>query len=345
MSEFIRKITGIGGSSNVNYIPVVHYCICESAAEDEIKEAVWVGNSDGTTADEAGLDLYPGLTLAVYFLHGIGSADSDTQFKLKLQNTAAKLIKTDGDSILNHVYENSVVVFTYDETCYRVVNGITGAQADDLLSDILARIDSATEGVVQLPFGDEGYAYMVGDEDQPIYVAGKEARAISGTFGSETNPIWLNAGHFTASTVTVGSDTLPLKMVDGALTPVSAALATQAALNDEIDRAQNAEEALSDRIDNLTDNYHNGGTYTFESTSGASGLNASITGNNIADITLHLPIYYGTGTPTITANIPVGAIYIELPIVNVENEFEFEPIPLEGGDIIDPVNPTVPVVS
>ena len=91
MSDFIRKITGIGGTNNVNYIPVVYYCVCDTPAmgsSNYIKEAKWYGSSDGniTESATANIELYNGLIVAVLFTKGLGNNTWTTgsDYKLKI---------------------------------------------------------------------------------------------------------------------------------------------------------------------------------------------------------------------------------------------------------------------
>ncbi len=91
MSDFIRKITGIGATDNVNYIPVVFYCICDTNADTLAKTAKWVGKSDGNTVNGA-IKLYKGLAVAVLFVNGFGESNSSSGniYTLNIDGTGAK---------------------------------------------------------------------------------------------------------------------------------------------------------------------------------------------------------------------------------------------------------------
>ena len=68
----IRKITGVGGITNTHYIPVIYYCVCHSAASDQIKTADWVGMSNGEEVSPDDFELYNGMAIAVLFEEGFG---------------------------------------------------------------------------------------------------------------------------------------------------------------------------------------------------------------------------------------------------------------------------------
>lgn len=78
MSEIIREITGIGATNNVNYIPIVHYCVCNSGTNKEIQEARWIGKSDEpyeVTVSPGKFNYYEGMTVAVLFTDGFNLED------------------------------------------------------------------------------------------------------------------------------------------------------------------------------------------------------------------------------------------------------------------------------
>ena len=280
MSEMIRKITGIGDNLT-HYIPVVYYCVCSDAANEIIKNANWIGNSDGTEVSPNEFELYEGMTFAVLFENGFGIEENPPTegFKFKVYNNEAKRLIREGDALLKKVNPNSVVMLSYDGENFRLVGGVSGAQLDELREEILGSY-SDYQGMIVLKGGEFNDETATGDVDQPIYVNNSQVVPINSTYGSSTNPIWMNSGHFTpsdatvgsvstpiylhdgditASTITIGSNIIPLKMVNGALTPVAAALATEANLNalsgalqDEVERAQQAESDLAGDISSLS---------------------------------------------------------------------------------------------
>ena len=69
---------------------------------------------------------------------------------------------------------------------------------------------------------------------------------------------------------------------------------------------------LSKFMSSTDDKYHNSGSYTFGAGSSATGgLTTIIRGNNVSDITLNIPIYWGINTPSLTGK-PKGALYIQI---------------------------------
>ena len=206
MSELIRKITGIGGPDEVNYIPVIHYCICDSAADENIKEAKWIGNSNGTEASPNDFELYKGINIAVLFKNGFGieTPSPEVGFSLKIDNNEPKpMIRQEEDVNLDKLNANTVVLFIYDGTVFRMVNGISSAQFDDLKESLNGQISDLRNSMVQKS-GENHDEDVTGNFDQPIYVSDSSVVAIGATFGSPINPIWLDAGHFTPSDKTVG---------------------------------------------------------------------------------------------------------------------------------------------
>ena len=523
MNEMIRKITGVGGITNTHYIPVIYYCVCHSAASDQIKTADWVGMSNGEEVSPDDFELYKGMAIAVLFEEGFGIEEEPPigGFSLSICNNEPKRMLRESDEVtLDKLNANTVVLFVYDGTDFRMVSGISGAQFDDLITEVNGIIETFRQSVVYRG-GENNDEERTGSESIPVYVNNGQITAMSITIGAFNQPVWMNSGEITpisgpigdefkyiylnndgvivasgatvgtdvqplklvngsltqvgdplatkeeldteavhtldldpntfilkaldstgnqlgdaitlplqemvvgaryedgniilslkngqdsdpipvsdlvnglvkdpdakgagseqvpvyvdshgsvqeatkviarASTDPVGSasipvyvsangvitatskilgtDTTPLKMVNGALTPISAALATAADLAAEVSRAQGVEsghesritaleeigisEELSDlsddiadlnsRIDNLppSDNYyHNAGTYNFAAANSTSGLTASVSGTGIGAITLNIPIYWGTAAPTMS-NAPTGAIYLKL---------------------------------
>lgn len=208
MSEMIRKITGIGGLGKEHYIPVVYYCVCDSEANAEIKTAKWIGTSEGEEVSPNNFELYKGMAVAVLFVNGFGIGEDaeipEEGFKLNICNTGNKrMIREEEDILLNQLKANTVILFTYDGTDFRMISGISGAQFDNLADEIRNLVVELEQKVVKRG-GDNNEQSTTGDDDNPIYVTSGKVTAIGGTYGSPTNPIWLNQGHFTASTVTVG---------------------------------------------------------------------------------------------------------------------------------------------
>ena len=210
-SELIRKITGIGGPEQVNYIPVVYYCDCGTAATSQIKYAKWIGSSEGNTADPIEFDLYSGMAIAVLFRNGFDLEDQDvinaniSEFTLQIgsRTEPKRMILTGENSVLKKVREKEVIFFIYDGEVFRVSNGITGAQFDDIAAELISSIANLQDMVV-LKGGENNDEALTGYEDQPVYVSNSQVTPINLTIGSETNPIWLNQGHITATTATVG---------------------------------------------------------------------------------------------------------------------------------------------
>lgn len=522
MNEMIRKITGIGGITNTHYIPVIYYCVCHSAASDQIKTADWVGMSNGEEVSPDNFELYRGMAIAVLFEEGFGVEEEPPidGFSLSICNNEPKRMLREADEVtLDKLNANTVVLFVYDGIDFRMVSGISGAQFDDLIAEVNGIIETFRQSVVYRG-GENNEEERTGSESIPVYVNDGQITAMGTTIGASNQPVWMNSGEITplsgpvgdefkhiylnndgvivasgatvgtdvqplklvngsltqvgaplatkqqldteavhtldldpdtfilnaldansnilssvdlpletmvvgaryedgniilslkngqdsnpipvsdlvnglvkdpdakgagneqvpvyvdghgsvqeatkviarastdpvgsvsipvyvgvngvitATSAILGTDTTPLKMVNGALTPISAALATAADLASEVSRAQGVEnghegrisaleaigisEELSDlsddiadlnsRIDNLppSDNYyHNAGTYNFAAANSTSGLTASVSGTGIGAITLNIPIYWGTATPTMS-NAPTGAIYLKL---------------------------------
>ena len=263
MSEMIRKITGIGASTNVNYIPVVHYCVCNTAANTITKTATWIGNSDGTETSDANINLYKGAVFAVLFTNGMGSVGgTDKTYKLNINDTGAKDMLLYDNSNINYLQKNVVALFAFDGNNYRVVNGVTSAEFERFKREIQTSIEQLENGKVSLEYDEEqgGFLQDTGASNQPIYVEDGHVKAITGTFGHDkengsnlVTPIWIDEGIFksiassiggitttgttymqpvylksgsiTAPTLNIGSDIKPLKMVGGKLQQISADLA------------------------------------------------------------------------------------------------------------------------
>lgn len=205
MSELIRKITGIGGPDEVNYIPVIHYCVCDSEANEVNKIAKWIGDSEGLEAIPQDFELYKGITIAVLFTNGFGIEEDapDTGFTLQVHNSPQKQMMQEGDSLLTKMNPGTIALFSYDGNYFRLVSGITGAQFNDLREEINKRINDL-ESITVKKGGENNDESKTGDADQPIYVFNDQVVPIVDTIGSPTNPIWLNEGHFTPSDETVG---------------------------------------------------------------------------------------------------------------------------------------------
>ena len=219
MSELIRKITGIGGPDEVNYIPVIHYCVCDSAASEVNKIAKWIGDSEGLEATPQDFELYKGITIAVLFTNGFGIEEDapDTGFTLQVHNSSQKQMMQEGDSLLTKMNPGTIALFSYDGNYFRLVSGITGAQFNDLREEINKRINDL-ESITVKKGGENNDESKTGDADQPIYVFNDQVVPIVDTIGSATNPIWLNEGHFTPSDETVGGPNQPVFLNGGTIT-------------------------------------------------------------------------------------------------------------------------------
>lgn len=169
MSDMIRKITGINGTNTVNYIPVVYYCVCDTAANDIGKKAYWIGNSNGNQITSNVIKLYKGATFAILFTNGFGKSRSSSgiEYKLNINGTGEKDILLSGtDNNLNFVEPNTVVLFSWDGNQYRVINGVTGAQLAELKDELIEAIEQLRQGKVDLEADtDGGYKAQTGNAD------------------------------------------------------------------------------------------------------------------------------------------------------------------------------------
>lgn len=235
MSDMIRKITGINGTNTVNYIPVVYYCVCDTAANDIGKKAYWIGNSNGNQITSNVIKLYKGATFAILFTNGFGKSRSSSgiEYKLNINGTGEKDILLSGtDNNLNFVEPNTVVLFSWDGNQYRVINGVTGAQLAELKDELIEAIEQLRQGKVDLEADtDGGYKAQTGNADQPIYVTNRAVKAITNTFGrddeNKVQPIWIEEGHFKGITSTVGSATHPVYISGGTIVPISTTVGGQ----------------------------------------------------------------------------------------------------------------------
>lgn len=225
MSELIRKITGIGGPDEVNYIPVIHYCVCDSAANEVNKIAKWIGDSEGLEATPQDFELYKGITIAVLFTNGFGIEEDapDTGFTLQVHNSPQKQMMQEGDSLLTKMNPGTIALFSYDGNYFRLVSGITGAQFNDLREEINKRINDL-ESITVKKGGENNDESKTGDTNQPIYVFNDQVVPIVDTIGSSTNPVWLNEGHFMPSDETVGGPNQPVFLNGGTITAISATI-------------------------------------------------------------------------------------------------------------------------
>lgn len=234
MSEFIRKITGISGSTNVNYIPVVYYCHCSTAATTRDKVIEWYADSSATDSSQciesSTIPVYRGLTLAVYFKNGIDKKDDvtssncyrikigDTAYPIKMNDDAEEAYYKGGDK------KATVLLFEFSGSYFRLVNGVSRYMIDEL-SDKLEDIRVHNGAYVQLRqivFPNEGeevsnggsidiYEHDTGSANQFVYVKDNEVKP---------------------TTKSEGSDIRPLKMVSGKLQSVSYDLAKKSELSE-----------------------------------------------------------------------------------------------------------------
>ena len=258
MNEMIRKITGVGGITNTHYIPVIYYCVCHSAASDQIKTADWVGMSNGEEVSPDNFELYKGMAIAVLFEEGFGVEEEPPigGFSLSICNNEPKRMLREADEVtLDKLNANTVVLFVYDGTDFRMVSGISGAQFDDLIAEVNGIIETFRQSVVYRG-GENNDEERTGSENIPVYVNGGQITAMGTTIGASNQPVWMNSGEITpiygpigdefkhiylnndgvivASGATVGTDTQPLKLVGGSFTQVGASLATKQQLDENV---------------------------------------------------------------------------------------------------------------
>lgn len=239
MSEMIRKITGIGASTNVNYIPVVYYCICDTDANDNNKIAKWIGNSNGTAVTNEKLELYNGIIIAIKFTKGINKLDAITNDRIKLKITNGNnqdfkniIIWEDSDPEKGHFRgceKDSVILFTYDKTAdnFKVVDGIDNYAVDDLKEWVESELTSIQNDFVHLPETDNPEEHAnVGSGINPIFVENKYATPSTATVGQNTanaiKPIWLNQGSMATFTVNSGATNRPVYVGNGVIAPITA---------------------------------------------------------------------------------------------------------------------------
>lgn len=257
MNEMIRKITGVGGITNTHYIPVIYYCVCHSAASDQIKTADWVGMSNGEEVSPDDFELYKGMAIAVLFEEGFGVDEEPPidGFSLSICNNEPKRMLREADGVtLDKLNANTVILFVYDGTDFRMVSGISGAQFDDLIAEVNRIIETFRQSVVYRG-GENNNEERTGSESIPVYVNDGQITAMGTTIGASNQPVWMNSGEITpisgpigdefkhiylnndgvivTSGATVGTDKQPLKLVSGSLTQVGAPLATKEELDTE----------------------------------------------------------------------------------------------------------------
>ena len=243
MSEMIRKITGIGSSSNVNYIPVVYYCVCNDEADTLNKTIQWIGQvGDNEEVDSSEIELYKGLTLAILFVNGIekiseGEAASDG-YTIRIGITDYPLM-LDGESKVRAANPNTAMMFEFDGEAFRLVNGFLPYVFDEFKVTVEEDLESVDLGKVNLESGETEHLPDTGDETHFVFVRGRAVTKSSTSVGDDkiiddkVQPVWLNEGGIAPITSTVGSDVQPLKLVDGSFTSVAAPLATKQQLDTE----------------------------------------------------------------------------------------------------------------
>lgn len=229
MSELIRKITGIGGPDEVNYIPVVYYCICNDPANTLEKNILWIGNSSisSSPVDTFKIILYKGLTLAVLFVNGIekiteGEAAS-SGYTLKVGDNSYSMMLDDQKRVRG-AEPNTVMLFEFTGDDFRLVNGFLPYVFDEFEEKVQEQLSNINRNKVNLQSDETGPISNTGSYNQPVYVLDEAVAPIVTTFGSPTKPVWFSDGHITESDVTVGSSTIPIYMNGGTLTRSSASV-------------------------------------------------------------------------------------------------------------------------
>lgn len=125
-----------------------------------------------------------------------------------------------GDSVLDCVMPNTVVVFSYYDEAFRVFNGITGAKFDALVSEINEIVDGFSSKVV-LRGGYDNTASSTGSGSNPIYINDGQVVASNETVGTNKRPVYLDSGTITPITTNVGSNTRPIYINEyGEFTPI-----------------------------------------------------------------------------------------------------------------------------